>query len=935
MRSLKFFLLFISILSACSPRFLKLLKCPPSTMSDSGFTLDWAMPDRFGRDLDNDGILDVPNTLDYVQNVTEGGAGVSVALFTVSLIPVLTSWNAEDVTEYKWSICHPSWDAPAERIERSPSFELAEDDYQVTLTLTDRFGRRASTTKTIFVEDILIVALGDSYSSGEGNPDQPIVKDRHPAFWLDGFGGVPSAYGSIAEQINASQNHARSHRSGLAWAAQAALKIERADPRSSVTFVFLAASGATISKGVIGRYEGVDNEVSVPLADPAMPSQISETKRLVKNRSIDALTISIGGNDMGFANILVALMLHSHTACHFMPDCLTYGDIENAMKTGKWEDLHIPVLMSGGMSVMSFFTGGSGSIELGNTPGLNKLYDEFDKMAQKFSQLNVKNVYFIEYPDPSLNGSVCSEILDDITGSAKIDLDEANWARVHVLNPMNDAVKKAAKDHHWIFMQSSASEFTFGEHGECGAAPYSASNYPDYITPWNEVGSSASGTRWFRTASESLVIQGDGSGHRGKSATKGTMHPNEFGHKLYADALLNTIRLPVDIPLIGKKDGDDQISEVMMPGINALQIPFDYSGNIDSRTDVDLKWISVSGGAEVRVQVTGSLGLVPKIKIFKSSGMVVKQTMTGSLTWEVSEGEGGYYYIGVSGSTNNTYNVITGRGDKNGTTMGNYTVTSLYVRDGVGNNMATATPTVFQLSSRWLHVSTPRQVKMFKLVKVNEKMSLRFLTQSGISMRIRIFNAAGGEIASGVDDLTYTFSTPSEYYVGLCAANAGTYQPSVGVTTASGNIGSAQLNIWWEDDPDDKVSEARLKADISPGGTLQAVLAPWNDLDLWVLTVPAAQNVSINITAGNELFFNEENPDHWTEPTVQPLLRLFDSRYIEIAKRTGAILTMPLAAGTYFIGITRQSNLDYYNPVNGHGGLSGKGNTPYVLTVGN
>ena len=77
----------------------------------------------------------------------------------------------------------------------------------------------------IVVRDHLIVSLGDSYASGEGNPDVNRAGST-PARWVD----------------------KRCHRSAYAGPAQAALALERADPHSSVTFLSFACSGATINR---------------------------------------------------------------------------------------------------------------------------------------------------------------------------------------------------------------------------------------------------------------------------------------------------------------------------------------------------------------------------------------------------------------------------------------------------------------------------------------------------------------------------------------------------------------------------------------------------------------------------------------------------------------------------------------------------------------
>ena len=79
------------------------------------------------------------------------------------------------------------------------------------------------------------------------------------------------------------------HRSAFSAQAQAALALERLDARSSVTFVHAACSGAKTG---------------------AVPGQIESALSLVGSRSIDAVVLSIGGNDAGFSSIIKSLIRH-------------------------------------------------------------------------------------------------------------------------------------------------------------------------------------------------------------------------------------------------------------------------------------------------------------------------------------------------------------------------------------------------------------------------------------------------------------------------------------------------------------------------------------------------------------------------------------------------------------------------------------------------
>ena len=97
----------------------------------------------------------------------------------------------------------------------------------MTLTATAVGGEEATVTKQVEVDDLMIVSVGDSIASGEGNPD---IESPGSRWQLE-----------------------RCHRSAFGGPAQAARWLEAADARTSVTLLHLACSG--------GRIEG-DNRLT-------------------------------------------------------------------------------------------------------------------------------------------------------------------------------------------------------------------------------------------------------------------------------------------------------------------------------------------------------------------------------------------------------------------------------------------------------------------------------------------------------------------------------------------------------------------------------------------------------------------------------------------------------------------------------------------------
>lgn len=203
------------------------------------------------------------------------------------------------------------------------------------------------------VTDLFIVGMGDSFASGEGNPDVPVrfSPDRAAEYGSSANGtplnGYPARFGDwkvIGDKHFIDENarwlDQACHRSLYSHQLRAALQLSVEDPHRAVTFVGVACSGAETVFGVFLRYKGHE---WVP--NPPEYSQISAVAEaqcagreapnyelpeayhingripdlkggLVlkkcdaeKARKIDLLFLSIGGNDIGFARLVANAVL--------------------------------------------------------------------------------------------------------------------------------------------------------------------------------------------------------------------------------------------------------------------------------------------------------------------------------------------------------------------------------------------------------------------------------------------------------------------------------------------------------------------------------------------------------------------------------------------------------------------------------------------------
>lgn len=251
------------------------------------------------KDVNRDGVIDgdggVPTSGSFTKFPAARliGAGNRVAQPNERLIDGRLSWylgaglpvrldacRSTIGAEHRWVVdgTPTAW-SPLTRKGCARTIDLLEGPHAVTLEVR-RAGRIARSALDVTATNILLVALGDSYASGEGNP-------RNVDAWI----ASPGAF-------DAYWDDAACHRSVLGGPARAALALEQASPRTSVTLVDVACSGATIEQGILG-----------PQPNAAGLSQIEQVRQIVGDRPIDAVTISIGGNDVGFGSVLETCLL--------------------------------------------------------------------------------------------------------------------------------------------------------------------------------------------------------------------------------------------------------------------------------------------------------------------------------------------------------------------------------------------------------------------------------------------------------------------------------------------------------------------------------------------------------------------------------------------------------------------------------------------------
>lgn len=464
-----------------------------------GFSVDfdWKMADRFGIDANRNGLIDLPNTFQYA----------SPDKFVVQFTPIITGAALSQINRfqirYKWTTPEESVSYVIDRIvikSANVAFSLPQGDHKIILEVSIPYKETTfnlKVEKTITVKDYLIVAIGDSFSSGEGNPEIPKYNGGK-VVWGDNVSSDPSGNNRALQII---QDHQSARRSTLCWSAQAALEIERSDPKTSVTYVNAAISGATLAE--IAGYNSLNID----------KNQILQLFQIIPGRKIDALTISIGGNDLFFADAIKSLVANDVD----LLGALNYKPVSSQEQ----------IIFDNNVK-----------------DALKRLPARFDTLASVFSKIAEK-VYILEYPNlgcidkDNNEPRFCEVALDQSAGTSffkkifikgeKIDQEEFKYSYNNILQPLNQKIRDAAKKHEkhgWICID----DVEYCGHGICNGNRFNPSDYQgSKESPPVSLNTILGKGRWVRRYKESNKIQGN---------EKGTMHPNHYGHRAIAEGFL-------------------------------------------------------------------------------------------------------------------------------------------------------------------------------------------------------------------------------------------------------------------------------------------------------------------------------------------------------------------------------------------------------------
>ncbi len=516
---------------------------------------DWKAPVRYWWDVNYDGTMNanpVGWRLDFdagescFPGLVPNGQGGSVLM-------------ADSPQKYRWTID----DSKGDRIYTSPSstdsnfhFDSfpALGVYNVTLVV-DMCGdtpslicdsarqlgiaTTASHRQEVWVRDILIVSIGDSFASGEGNPhveqkfNAPCLEglcDANADFALSASDAIICLLGLAACALDLAYAAAngpyvkagpiwedkRCHRSQFAADSLAAMALEEQDPRSSVTFLHLACSGSTIGVGVTGAYEGTEGGSPdlppqvIQAADSLCPAGSHPLGPLDKfpvqatvglscesdttghsvgpMRPIDYLLVHAGVNDIGFEKIIRDCAGLS-TLEPLNPPCTEYSNVKAAPS-----------------KILNLDSG----------------YAALNKNITNNLPINPSHVLISEYPEPFHNsdGSYCNS--NNLDNMGTFTSDESAYLSRNIAPALNTAIFAAALKYGWTYVGGIAAGFAAG-HGFC------------------------SSDHWIIGVKEAILAQGPCGSWcwiLDNSKNSGIFHPNHAGHEWVALQILQAINNP-------------------------------------------------------------------------------------------------------------------------------------------------------------------------------------------------------------------------------------------------------------------------------------------------------------------------------------------------------------------------------------------------------
>jgi hypothetical protein len=433
------------------------------------------------------------------------------------------------------------------------------------------------------ITDLFIVGMGDSFASGEGNPDVPVRFSPDRAADYDAaLAGYPARIGdwraigdkSFIEE-NARWQDQACHRSLYSHQLRAALQLAVEDPHRAVTYVGVACSGAETVFGLFLRYKGhewVPNPPALSQISALAEAQCAGREApdydlpeayhingkvpdlqgglVLKKcdadyaRKIDLILLSVGGNDVGFARLVANAVLSDTSMLRSLGGW--FGQVHGFAEAGALLDVLDDRIKSVNRALHNL---------------LHVPWPESDRIV------------LVGYPPMAMLGdgkSVCPDGRPGMDVLPDFALSEAKAREGGVLGErLNDVMRDSARQYSWTFVDAHRKAFL--GRGICASFSDAPWNMADEMRlprkvdgrwePYNpsEWLAYAPRQRWFRTPNDAFLT---GNFHVSQSVLQkvlktqtfswvqlllasiysGAFHPTAEGQAAIADAVVAQAR---------------------------------------------------------------------------------------------------------------------------------------------------------------------------------------------------------------------------------------------------------------------------------------------------------------------------------------------------------------------------------------------------------
>lgn len=426
----------------------------------------------------------------------------------------------------------------------------------------------------VHVKDVLLLAFGDSFSSGEGNPDVPVSITRD--FPVKQSANRVEALRTLKETKNAKKAiwlDERCHRSTLSWPIMSSLRLALEHKDMVVRIASWACTGAQIPDGFLKRQpKPVEKLSDVPksqyaFARDALCRTEDKKKREIMTRvketvcpeeqmkrKVDAVMFSLGGNVVFFAPMIKHAVLITGFKNPFLRALNPFIEKYRG-KIPQPPDAHRRIMLCSDKN--------KPCTAKQATESLTKRYSW---LAQGLGHLNVSpdKVYQLPYPNVLWQNKKPQElctpkeqfdhngytVISDkyhlplkITGGKN---GESAWVNNSVYVPLLARIQDNATLHGWKIVDGYLQ--TMRAHGICAydndftreyAFPYFDTTHGSWepFSPW-EYKHYSQRARWIHTLDD--VFLGQNSGELGTDAD-GLMHPTARAHAEMADEMVKIL----------------------------------------------------------------------------------------------------------------------------------------------------------------------------------------------------------------------------------------------------------------------------------------------------------------------------------------------------------------------------------------------------------